>query len=67
MKIAQILVIVYPKFPENFLFFVEFPLNFIKFLHISTFSQSVNQIFQKFLKNFRDCSSNFLKIVLSFS
>ncbi len=30
LKIAQILVIVYPKFSENFLFFLEFPQIFIK-------------------------------------
>ncbi len=31
MRIVQILIIVYPKFPENFLFFQEFPLKFYRY------------------------------------
>ncbi len=43
----KILVIVYAKFPENFLFFVKFPQISLQFHDISTFSQSINQNFRR--------------------
>ncbi len=54
LKTVQILVIVvYPKFPENFLFFVEFSQIFIKIS--SHFNIFRNQSFQK-------CSQKFTKV-----
>ncbi len=50
-RIAQILVIVYPKFSENFLFLVEFLKFSIKILlHLSIFSQLIKEFPEFFLK-----------------
>ncbi len=53
LRIAQILLVVYPKSSENFLFCRISKCKFsLKFHHISTFLQSVN-VFKNFLKNLR--------------
>ncbi len=51
LRIAQILVIVYLKFPENFLFFLEFLKIFIKILSHQHFRNQLIKIFKNFLKN----------------
>ncbi len=58
LKTDQILVIVYPKFPENYLFFVEFHLISIKIsshLNIFTIKKlKFSKFFLEIYKNFGD-------------
>ncbi len=73
-------LMVYAKFPESFLFFVEFPRYSLIYHQISSISQSVKQRFQKFslkftkvlflmtiLQIFCKILSSFLKIFSNYS
>ncbi len=58
LKIVQTLVIVYPKIPENFLFFLEFPQIFIKIVSHQHFHNQLIKI--NFPWNFPTFSWSFL-------
>ncbi len=51
LRITQILIIVYPKFPENFLFFVEFPETLFKISSHLNISNQLIKVFKNLLKN----------------
>ncbi len=53
LRIVQILVILYPKFLENDLFFLEFPQIFIKILSHQHFHNQLIKIFKNVLRNLR--------------